>query len=88
MRDISLRDARSTQVNEVLSVIQETSPKYVVDVDLIDYYEDERQNKNEKSLTFRIVFRADDRTLESKEIDGEVEKILKVLKGKLGLEVR
>lgn len=86
-RDISLLVARNIRVGEILEIIQSTDPENVKDVDLMDFYEDEKFG-GKKSLTFRIVFQADDRTLTDAEVDKEVQKIIKVLMEKIGAETR
>jgi phenylalanyl-tRNA synthetase beta subunit len=49
---------------------------------------DEYDFEGERSLTFRIVFQAKDRTLTDKEINKEMEKIVKILKGKFRAKTR
>ena len=44
--------------------------------------------KNRKSLTFRMRFRADDRTLRHEEVDPQVTAVRKALQEQLGGEVR
>ena len=88
MRDISILIGSEIQAGEVLEKIQSASPKYVQDVDMIDYFEDEKLGDNKKSLTFRIVFRSDSRTLTDAEVDREMKKINKVLQTELGADIR
>ena len=89
VRDISMLVAQDVRVNDILTAINDVSPRLIYDADLIDYYEDNsRMNVNEKSLTFRIVFQADDRTLTDEEVGVEMEKITSVLMDKFGVEVR
>jgi phenylalanyl-tRNA synthetase beta chain len=45
-------------------------------------------NTNEKSLTFRMVFQAPDRTLTDQEVGEEMEKIISALREKFGVEIR
>ncbi|MBI2603927.1 MAG: hypothetical protein HYW56_00080, partial [Candidatus Harrisonbacteria bacterium] len=76
-RDISVLIPRDTRVGEILEEIQAVSPKFVYDVDLIDYFEDEaKMRADQKSLTFRIVFQANDHTLTDGEVGKEMEKIV------------
>jgi len=53
----------------------------------MDFYEDEKFG-GKKSLTFRIVFQAKDKTLTDAEVDKELQKIIKVLIEKAGAELR
>ncbi|MBU4347944.1 phenylalanine--tRNA ligase subunit beta [Patescibacteria group bacterium] len=86
-RDISILVSKKTRVGDILNLIQRTSIQYVNDVDLMDFYEDEKFGDN-KSLTFRIVFQDNSRTLTDQEVDREVQKIIKVLITDVNAEVR
>jgi len=88
-RDISVLLPRDTRVGEILEEIQAVSPKFVYDVDLIDYFEDDKKMRaDQKSLTFRVVFQANDHTLTDEEVGHEMEKIVHVLRDRLFAEVR
>lgn len=87
-RDISLFVSRDVRVGELLEVINNVPTKYVEDVDLIDFYEDPNLSEEKKSLTFRIVFQAKDRTLTDAEVGDELESIINALRGKFEIEVR
>lgn len=86
-RDISLLVSGDIRVGDILEIIQSVEPEHVNDVDLVDFYEDEKFGAK-KSLTFRIVFQANDRTLTDAEVDKEMQKIIKVLMEKVGAELR
>ncbi len=99
VRDISLFVPQKARVGDILSLIQRTSLKLVRDVDLLDYYEappakhttlerGARPDARRKSLTFRIVFQAEDRTLKDSEVDKEMSVITKTLIDKLNVELR
>lgn len=88
MRDISIFVPREVRVNSILEDIQNTSPVLLSDVDLIDFYEDPNLKEDRKSLTFRLVFQADDRTLTDDEVGIEMAKIIQVLEEKFDAEVR
>ncbi|MDP3729800.1 MAG: phenylalanine--tRNA ligase subunit beta [bacterium] len=88
MRDISLLVNNALRVGEILTIIQQVSSKLVEDVDLVDWYQDKKLGDNKKSLTFRIVFRAEDRTLTDAEVDKEVAIINQVLIDKFNVELR
>ena len=74
----------TVRVGEITQAIQEVDLKYIEDVDLIDEYD----VASKRSLTFRIIFQAQDRTLTDKEVNQEMEKIVKVLKNKFGVQIR
>ncbi len=86
-RDISILVSSDVRVGDILEIIQGVEPEHVNDVDLMDFYEDEKFG-GKKSLTFRIVFQAKDRTLTDAEVDKEIQKIIKVLIERVGAELR
>jgi len=98
-RDLSIFVPEDVRVGLILETIQRVSTKLVDDVDLIDFYEPTSQlqtkrdrsadsGKRRKSLTFRIVFRAEDRTLTDAEADREMAIINQVLINKFDAELR
>lgn len=89
VRDISMLVSRDKRVGDILEEIQAVSPRFVYDVDLIDYFEDDTKMRvDQKSLTFRIVFQANDHTLTDEEVEREMEKITHVLRDRLLAIVR
>ncbi len=84
MRDISMLVDRSVRVGEIMQAIQEVDLKYIEDVDLIDEYDFEQQ----RSLTFRIIFQAENRTLTDEEVNKEMNKITKVLQSRFKAKIR
>ena len=88
-RDISILVPRHVRVEEIMSLIENAAPKYLDDVDLIDFYENEKElGENFKSLTFRLVFLADDKTLTDEEVDEEMKGIIDILEKQLSAEIR
>ena len=88
VRDLSILVSDSVRVGEILSLIQRVSSKLVEDVDLLDWYQDEKLGDNKKSLTFRVVFRAADRTLTDADADKEMAIINQILIDKFDVELR
>ncbi len=88
MRDISLLVRKDLRVNQILEEMQRAAPKLLDDVDLVDFYEDPNLKEGRKSLTFRLVFQADDRTLTDGEVGQEMEKIISALTEQFEVEVR
>lgn len=88
-RDMSLFVPTDVRIGDVLIAMQKTAPDFLRDVDLIDYYEpEEAVEKGKKSLAFRLVFQAENRTLTDLEVNGEVEKISQILRKQFKAEVR
>jgi len=84
MRDLSVFIPETQPTGEIIRTIQETNLKYIEDVDLIDEFYVE----GKRSLTFRIVFQAKDRTLTSNEVNKFMEKIEKELYKKFAVKIR
>ena len=84
MRDVSVLVSPMVKVGKMMMFIQQSDLKYIEDVDMIDEYE----LNGRRSLTFRIIFQAEDRTLKEKEASDEMGKIKKLLKSKFGAEIR
>ena len=87
-RDLSIYVPNKVRVGEILDLVQRVSSKLVQDVDLIDFYDKSDGQEKRKSLTFRIVFQAEDRTLTDAEADREMAVINQVLIDKFNVELR
>jgi len=87
MRDISLMVDDSVRIGEIVEEISLANEKLIVDVDLVDEYWDEKFG-SKQSLTFRIVFQADDHTLTDNEVNLEMENIVAILRQKFQGEIR
>ncbi len=87
-RDISVLVGASERIGPIVQAIQETGIKYIQDVDLIDEYKSGELGRDKQSLTFRIVFQADDHTLTDDEANKEMEKVVKILKEKFRAGIR
>jgi len=87
VRDVSFLVGRDVRVGDIFAAIQNVSPVIVGDVDLTDEYTDEKLG-GKQSLTFRIVFQAEDRTLTDVEVNREFQKIVAAVRKKFRAEVR
>jgi len=85
-RDISMIVSGDVRIADVLMGIQASGGDLVLDVDLFDIFENEKEN--EKSLAFHIIFGSADRTLKSKEADALMKKIIADLERDLKVKVR
>ncbi len=86
VRDISLLADSSIKVGDLIQEIQLSDLKEIEDVDLIDEYFDKTGAR--QSVTLRVVFRADDHTLTSEEVDRKIKNILSLLLDKFGVEAK
>lgn len=85
MRDVSILVEPEVKVGEITQAIQEYDLKNIEDVDLVDEFD---LPEGKVSLTFRIIFQAEDRTLTDREVNSEMEKISKMLEDKFNVTIR
>jgi len=62
--------------------------KLIVSTELLDIYEGKNISPNRKSLAFRVVYQAPDRTLTDKEVEKVHAKLLEELKNKFSAQIR
>lgn len=86
-RDISMLVKKELLAGQIEAVIRKNGGSLLESCQLFDIYEGEQIQEGYKSMAYSISFRAQDRTLEEKEITAIMEKILKGLSG-LGIELR
>jgi len=84
-RDISMVSSENLKVDDILQVIQEAGGKTVLDTDLFDIYDFE---DGSTSYAFHILFGADERTLQSAEVDALMQKITENLEKELKVKIR
>jgi len=86
--DISMIVDARTQWQQVVAVVRSLSKEWIRDVMIFDVYEGENIEQGKKSVAFRITYRSDDRTLETKEVDALHNDVKARLRAELGAEVR
>ena len=86
-RDISMVMPKTVLVGEVEKIIEKRGGKLLEKYNLFDIYEGAQIKEGFKSVAYTISFRAKDRTLEDKDIQLIMEKILGDLSG-MGIELR
>ncbi len=87
VRDVSLAVSRSTQLTTVLDTLQAHGQDLCRSVSFVDLYEGKGLS-DERSLTIRLEYRSDDRTLVEAEVDAAHDAILAALSEDLGIEPR
>lgn len=87
IRDISVLVDREIRIGDIVQEIQDVDSKLIENVDLVDEYVDEKLG-GKQSLTFRIIFQADDRTLTDEEVNREMGKISAALKREFKAGIR
>lgn len=86
-RDISMVMPKSVLVGTVEKVIEKRGGKLLESYNLFDIYEGAQIKEGYKSVAYTISFRDNDRTLEDKDVQSVMEKILKDLSD-MGIELR
>lgn len=86
-RDISMVMPKEVLVGNVEKIIEKRGGKLIESYSLFDIYEGKQIKEGFKSVAYTLSFRANDRTLEDKDISPIMEKIVSDLAG-LGIELR
>ncbi len=86
-RDISMVVPKNILVGQIEDMIAQRGGKILESYHLFDIYEGAQILAGYKSVAYSITFRAKDHTLEDKEVNAVMEKILHGLKG-MGIELR
>ncbi len=84
IRDISLLTGENNSVAEIIKFIQNVGGSLILSVKMFDIFHKE----NKTSLAFHIEFAKQERTLEKKEVDIIMQKIIVQLEKKLKVEIR
>ncbi len=87
-RDFSFICDEELEVGNIEEVMEKAAGKLCEDVKLFDIFRGEKIGAGKKSVAFRVILRAPDRTLTVEEADKVSNKIIKDLAFKLGLNIR
>jgi len=87
-RDFAVVSNEKVTWAEIKGCIESLKIDYVDDIEFFDVYRGKQIEKGRKSIAFRVIFRADDKTLKSEEVDVLQEKILTNLNNSLGVSLR
>lgn len=86
-RDISLLVDETTEYESIERILKTTST-LMRSLEVFDVYRGSQIGEKKKSISMHVAFGANDRTLTSEEIDGEMSAIGRALLGELGVVVR
>lgn len=86
-RDLAIVVKKSVSHQEILSALLNTD-SLLQSVDLFDVYEGTNVGAEYKSMAYHFVYRNNERTLVTQEVDVAHEKIIKILKEKFNAEIR
>lgn len=82
VRDISLSMRKEVLAGDIEETIQTKGGKLLESVELFDIYEGSQLVQGYKSMAYKIVFRAPDRTLKDEEVNKVMDKIISALEEK------
>ena len=87
-RDFSFVCDEEVEVGTIEEVMAKAAGKLLEDIKLFDIFRGEKLGVGKKSVAFRVILRAPDRTLTVEEADKVSNKIIKDLSFKLGINIR
>jgi len=87
-RDVSVLIDKSIEGINIVNLINNFQSSIVKHTFIFDVFENSKLGDDKKSLSISVLFGADDRTLEDKEVSEELDKILLNVQKEIPLEVR
>ena len=87
-RDLSMVLDKTVQYSELESIAYATEPKLLKQVNLFDVYEGDKIEAGKKSYAMSFILRDDEATLQDKQIDAVMNKLMKQLETKLNVVIR
>jgi phenylalanyl-tRNA synthetase beta chain len=88
LRDISLLAKRPVSFDAIKNTINESKPELLQSVTFVDVYEGKGIGDDERSITIRLEYRNNERTLTDEEVDKVHAQILAELENKTGAKLR
>ena len=87
-RDLALLLDESVQFEQVEQIARQTEKKILKSVELFDVYEGDKLPKGKKSYAVNFILQDETKTLNDKQIESIMTKLISNLKAKLGAELR
>src|SRR5690554_1931124 len=87
-RDLAVVVNKEISAGEILRLIQENTEELLKKVELFDIYEGDQIPGDSRSLAFKLLFQAEDRTLKDKEVNQVFDKLLGLLEEKFQAKIR
>tara|TARA_B110000438_G_C15813528_1_gene650838 strand:+ start:370 stop:2796 length:2427 start_codon:yes stop_codon:yes gene_type:complete len=87
-RDISLLINKDIEAMEVIELINKFNSTLIKEAFIFDVFEDSKIGPDKKSLSISLLFGANDRTLEDKEVSDEMNEILLKVQKEIPMEIR
>ncbi len=87
-RDLALLLDKSVSMEQVEATVRESERRLLKDVSLFDVYEGKNLPEGKKSYAIAITLQDDEKTLQDKQIEAVMNKVITNLTKKLGAELR
>lgn len=87
-RDIAVVVKDEVEVKNVLQLIEKVGGNYLIDLNLFDVYQGEGIDSGYKSLAIALILQDTDKTLEEKDINDVVDRVVDTLKTELDASLR
>ncbi|HJO47600.1 MAG TPA: hypothetical protein QF625_01545, partial [Candidatus Scalindua sp.] len=87
-RDLAVVSDEAVTWAGIKECIESLNIDYVYGIEFFDVYRGKQVEKGKKSMAFRLIFRAEDRTLKSEEVDKLQEEIVENLSNTFGIKLR
>ena len=87
-RDLALLIDKQTEFEQIEKIAFQTEKKLLKRVELFDVYEGKHLPEDKKSYAVNFILQDEQKTLNDKQIDGIMQKLIKNLTEKLGAELR
>lgn len=87
-RDLSLVIDKSTEFKAIQSIVQKTNIKNIMDVNVFDVYEGKPLDEDKKSISIGFDLYDEEKTMNEKEIDAIMQKLIKQFEQNLNAVIR
>ncbi len=87
-RDLAVVVSKKINAGDILKTIKENTPKFLKKVELFDVYEGDQIPVGSRSLAYKLLFQAEDRTLRDEEVNQLFENLFKILAEKYDAKIR
>jgi phenylalanyl-tRNA synthetase beta chain len=88
VRDVSLIAKRNVSFEQVKTAIEGRQIVLLLDVSFVDVYEGKGMADDERSITLRLQYRSDERTLTEEEVESVHQQIIAALEDTFGVKQR
>jgi phenylalanyl-tRNA synthetase beta chain len=87
-RDLSLVVPEATRYQEIETLIRESRPELMEDLEYVTTYRGKPVEKGRKSVTVTLIFRSPTGTLTGEQVDATIQRIIDAARSALGAELR